>query len=81
MAQRFLNKKTRGFYFVSEDGESNSYVLIFGDEVTTLPGVASGGVNFRRVEYRGRQGDPAPNRLEEFQCQVVAAEMKVTRRS
>lgn len=57
MAKRFLNKKTRRFYFVTENGERKSYVLIFGDEVKTKAGDAPSGDKFKRVEYRGRLGE------------------------
>lgn len=55
MAKKFLNQKTNRFFFV-EDGAEKSYVLIYGDEVDTLAGPASKGVDYRRVAYRGRQG-------------------------
>ena len=51
MAQRFLNKKTHRFYFVNQDGERNSYVLIFGDEVNTLQGAAPSGGAYRLVNF------------------------------
>ena len=57
MAQRFLNKKTHRFFFVNENGQRKSYVLTFGDEVNTRGGAAPSGVDFNRVEYRGRLGE------------------------
>lgn len=57
MALRFLNKKTERFYFVNEDGERKSYVLIFGDEVNTRQGAAPSGASYKLVEYRGRLGE------------------------
>ena len=43
MAVRFLDKKTHRFYFVDENGDRKSYVLIYGDEVNTLGGAAPSG--------------------------------------
>ena len=60
MARKFLDKKTHRFYFVTDDGQDESYVLIFGDEINTLSGAAPSGSNFRRVEYRGRVGEWKP---------------------
>ena len=60
MAQRFLNKKTRRFHFVDENGDDKSYVLTFGDEVDTSNAVGPSGGDFRRVEYRGRVGEWKP---------------------
>jgi len=57
MAQRFLNKKTRRFYFVNDNGERKSYVLIYGDEINTRQGAAPSGPAFSRVEFRGRLGE------------------------
>jgi competence protein ComEC len=57
MAVRFLNKKTHRFYFVNEEDERKSYVLIFGDEVNTLQGAAPSGADYNRVRYRGRTGE------------------------
>jgi len=57
MAKRFLDKKTHRFYFVNENDERKSYVLIFGDEVNTRQGAAPSGAEYRRVEYRGRLGE------------------------
>lgn len=60
MAQKFVNKKTHRFHFVTDDSEKKSYVLIFGDEVKILTGPAPSGANFQRVEYRGRLGEWKP---------------------
>ena len=57
MARRFLNKKTHRFFFVNENDERKSYVLIFGDEVNTRQGAAPSGDDYNRVEYRGRIGE------------------------
>ena len=57
MAVRFLDKKTHRFYFVDEDDDRKSYVLIFGDEVNTVGGAAPSGAKFSRVRYRGRLGE------------------------
>ena len=35
MARRFLNKKTRPFFFVNDAGVRTRYVVIYGDEVDT----------------------------------------------
>lgn len=56
MATRFVNKKTRSFYFDDANGTEQSYVLIFGDEVNTLTGTASKGAEYSRVSVRGRTG-------------------------
>ncbi len=63
MARRFVNRKTRRFYFVNEDQERTSYVLTFGDEVNTLGGAAPSGGDYRRVRYRGRTGEWKPPSL------------------
>jgi hypothetical protein len=58
MAVRFLDKKTHRFYFIDPNtGERQSFVLIFGDEVETMTGTAPSGVGFRRIKYRGREGE------------------------
>jgi len=57
MAQRFLDKKTRRFYFETNGGGRKSYVLTFGDEVNTRTGAAPSGSDYKRVEYRGRLGE------------------------
>ena len=60
MARRYVNKKTHRFYFQNADGERDSFVLIFGDEVNTRSGAAPSGADFRRVEYRDRVGEWEP---------------------
>jgi hypothetical protein len=60
VAIRYLGKRTHRFYFENDDQERASYVLIFGDEVETLSGVAPSGGDFRRVRYRGRIGEWEP---------------------
>lgn len=60
MARKFLNKKTHRFYFTADNGERESYVLTFGDEINTKNGVAPSGALFKRVEYRGRIGEWNP---------------------
>ena len=57
MAIRFVNDKTRRFFFINENGERKSYVLVFGDEVKTKTGNAPSGVKYKRVEYRDRLGE------------------------
>jgi len=57
MAVKYLDKKTQPFYFLSGSGEREKYILIFGDEVETLPGEAPSGAGWRRVTYRGRVGE------------------------
>lgn len=57
MAKRFLNKKTHRFYFTNEAGEDKSYVLIFGEEVGTQTGAAPRGPAYKKVKYRGRNGE------------------------
>ncbi|MDH3475529.1 MAG: MBL fold metallo-hydrolase, partial [Rhodospirillales bacterium] len=58
MAVRFLDKKTQRFYFVDPNSaKRRSYVLIFGDEVETMTGAAPSGTGFRRIKYRGREGE------------------------
>lgn len=57
MARRFLEKRTHRFYFLNEDGERKSYVLIYGDEVDTRTGAAPSGAEFKSVEYRERLGE------------------------
>ncbi len=37
-------------------GERKSYVLIYGDEVTTLSGPALSGSDWKRARYRSRSG-------------------------
>ena len=56
MAGRFVNRKTRSFYFDDDNGVEQSYVLIYGDEVNTLNGVGSKGAIFRQLSVRGRSG-------------------------
>lgn len=56
MAIRFLDKRTHRFHFV-DDGEDQSYVLIYGDEVDTVGGAAPSGPDFTRVRYRDRLGE------------------------
>lgn len=60
MARRFVNKKTHRFYFTNETGESSSYVLIFGGEVSTSSVSAPSGGSYRSVRYRGRLGEWVP---------------------
>ena len=50
MARRFLNEKTHRFYFTTPGGDRASYLLIFGDEVKTLPGAAPSGARYGRIE-------------------------------
>lgn len=57
MAVRFLNKKSERFYFINNNGERVSYVLIFGDEVKTLTGSAPSGAEWDPVEYRKKKGE------------------------
>lgn len=68
MAIRFLNKKTHRFYFFNVAGERKSYVLIFGDEVNTLQGVAPSGADYNRVRYRGRTGQWKEPPLNSNRC-------------
>lgn len=57
MVQKFLNKKTHPFYFLSQSGERKKYILIYGDEVDTLAGPAPSGAGWQKVMYRGREGE------------------------
>lgn len=54
---KFLNQKTRRFYFEDGDGATRSYVLIFGDEIEPLPGPAARGPDYIRARYRRREGE------------------------
>jgi len=56
MAKRFVDRKTRAFKFVDENGKNQSYVLIYGDEVDTLAAAGSVPADHKRVSYRGRTG-------------------------
>ena len=60
MARRFVKKRTHRFRFTNEAGESSSYVLIFGDEVSTSTVPAPSGGSYRSVRYRGRLGEWVP---------------------
>ena len=55
MATRYLNQKTKRFYF-DDNGERKSYVLIYGDEVNTLTSPPST-PSFTSLNYRKRDGE------------------------
>ncbi len=55
MAVQFIGDKTKRFYF-QDQNERKSYVLIYGDEVETLPGNAPT-VGYTPIRYRGRDGE------------------------
>ena len=55
MAIQFIGNKTKRFYF-QDQNERKSYVLIYGDEVETLPGNALT-AGYTPVKYRGRVGE------------------------
>ena len=55
MAVRFSDRKTQRFYF-QKDGEEDSYVIIYGDELETKSGPSFKGNRFSKVEYRDRIG-------------------------
>jgi beta-lactamase superfamily II metal-dependent hydrolase len=55
MAIRFSDRKTQAFRF-RDNGKERRYVLIYGDEVETLPGASFKGARWAKVRYRGRIG-------------------------
>jgi len=57
MARRFLNKKSERFFFINDNGERVSYVLIFGDEVNTLNQDGPSGPEWDAIEYRTKMGE------------------------
>ncbi len=63
MIKRFLAKKTHRFFFIDDTGKRKSYVLIFGDEVNTLPETAPSGDGWQKVTYRKRIGEMKKPRL------------------
>lgn len=55
MSVRYSDRKTQRFYF-EENGVERSYVIIYGDELEILTGVAFKGADYAKVIYRGRTG-------------------------
>lgn len=55
MALRFSTRKTQRFYY-QLDGEDESYVLIYGDEIDIRDGASFKGPDYAKAVYRGREG-------------------------
>lgn len=68
MAKRFTNKKNQRFYFQNENNKRTSYVLIYGEEVSTLSGEAPSGDEWTRIKYRGRIGEMKNPSLSTKRC-------------
>ncbi len=63
MSTRYLDKKTHRFFFTDSGGKRRSYVLIFGDEISLVPGDGTGTGDWVRAVYRNRTGKMKKPRL------------------